>query len=570
MLIPVTRTPSFIARTFVNKLAPPVTSLCSHFPATRKLDKFDAPKTSPDTDPNHSRYKTSTVKPAASSAAYPRISGLFGLRNTEKLIGPSVLRYVMSRNFSGTCATKIHAAAPTDSRTAYVSAIKFLEPEFLKAGLIKVYENNDNVIFSVGTDQSLRIIMDSTKRRAIALHSGLFFRDKYGTIHALHNLMNQLAPETYIENICVLNPICRNHGLVEYDTDTPQTKREEGARIYALLLFRQVISFLETHKKALSELTPTRASASPKSVREPYGSVFKFLEPEFLKAGFFKTLEDDETVRFSIGSNQFLSIAVLPNSPPSISLIFFGDKFNPHYLSELMKKFEPVKFEKGLLDLNAIIQKYRLNDEYTPKEIREEGVRIYLLVILRQAMRFVESNRKALAELYPAEIPASLTYFREPYGSAIQFQEPQFASLGCKLSEPYGSVIKLLEPEFLKNGFIKTHETGHKVRFSFGTNQFFEIETGRNTVSSIAAFYFDETGNQNYVSFLMKKFDPAAFEKNCSDQNAIRKKYGLDDKNTPLATRDEGGRIYLSLLLRQIISFLDANKKVLGEKTLFL
>jgi hypothetical protein len=68
----------------------------------------------------------------------------------------------------------------------------------------------------------------------------------------------------------------------------------------------------------------------------------------------------------------------------------------------------------------------------------------------------------------------------------------------------------------------------------------------------------------------MKKFDPARFEKDILDQNATRKKYGLDDNDTPKELKNEGTRIYLALLLRQIISFLESNKKTLAEKSLLL
>jgi hypothetical protein len=326
------------------------------------------------------------------------------------------------------------------------------------------------------------------------------------------------------------------------------------------------------NRRFLSASTTNALEGAPplKFSREPYASVIKELEPEFLKAGFIKTVESDKEVRFSIGPNQFLKVGVFRNTPPAISFVFIGNKHNHHFISELMKQFEPTAFEKRILELDAVIQKYELADIYTPKEIRDEGARIYLLMIFRQVMSFLASNRKALAELPLAESPQSLKNDLELYGSAIKFSEPQFQTRGSKLGEPYGSVIQMLEPEFLKSGFIKTGEMGNRAIFSFGANQSVEFITGRPNISSIAAYYFDGSLNQNYVSYLMKKFDPARFEKDILDQNATRKKYGLDDNDTPKELKNEGTRIYLALLLRQIISFLESNKKTLAEKSLLL
>jgi len=314
---------------------------------------------------------------------------------------------------------------------------------------------------------------------------------------------------------------------------------------------------------SVSATAATRAAAQ--GLPEPYASVIKSLEPEFLKAGFVKIAEDNKTAKFSVGPSHFLRIAVLPNAPPALSFDFIGDKFNLHHISDLMQQFEPLAYKKRLSDLNAIIQQYGLTDDYTPDKIRQEGVRIYLLTICRQVFDFLESTKKELAELVPADIPKSMVPVREPYGSAIDFWEPLRLRAGNRLSEPYRSVIKLLEPELLKRGFKKTEEVERCVRFSFGTNQFFDVMTHRDNVSSIAAFYLDKQGNQAYISHLMKKFEPATYEKNISDQNAVRKKYRLDDQGTPEATRNEGMRIYLTLILRQIISFLDSNKKALVD-----
>jgi len=569
MLIPITRAPGIMTHPFLRSLAPSVTSLCSHLPDLRRAKKIDAPVTGMGTDPTPIPKTTGACRFYSSArSTYPatvthQILGLVGLRNTEKIVGPSVLRFLMSRYFSSSI-TKTPGSAPTCSPEPYASTIKSLEPEFQKAGLIKIYENHDNVIFSAGSNQAIRLFIDGARQPATGPYLELDFRDKYGNVCELHELMERFEPETYSKNLAALVQVAREHRL--YRKDTPEAACEKGTRIFVLLMFRQVLRFLESHKKALSDLPPHTSSASPKYLREPYGAVLKILEPAFLKAGLIKVFEDNETVKFSIGQNQFFRLALLPGTPPAISLGFVGDKFNLHCISDLMKQIEPLAFKKRLSDLNVIIQHYGLADDYTPDTIRDEGVRIYLLTIIRQAMHFLESNKQALAALNPAEISTSRRPVRDPYGSAIDFWEPQRLVAGSKLAEPCRSVIELLEPELLKGGFKRIAETRHCVRFSFGTNQFFEILTGLNNVSSIAAFYLDQYGNQAYISHLMKKFEPATFEKNIADQSALRKKYRLDDKYTPAAIRDEGIRIYLTLILRQIINFLGSNKNALADK----
>ena len=79
MLIPLTRVPGIIARTFVEGLAPSLATQCAHLPARRSHP----------------------------IPGLPQIFGLYGMRNTRDVVGPTVLRYVISRDFSSNATTTL-------------------------------------------------------------------------------------------------------------------------------------------------------------------------------------------------------------------------------------------------------------------------------------------------------------------------------------------------------------------------------------------------------------------------------------------------------------------------------
>jgi len=109
MLIPVTRVPAIIARTYIGSLAPTSSSLCAHLPALPKFEKYIQPQTVSGADPMPPAarlFRTYQSQfPARPTFASPFLTGmlrLYGMRNTTEFIGPTILRYVMVRNFSGT------------------------------------------------------------------------------------------------------------------------------------------------------------------------------------------------------------------------------------------------------------------------------------------------------------------------------------------------------------------------------------------------------------------------------------------------------------------------------------
>jgi hypothetical protein len=113
MLNPLTRAPCTLARPILESLAPPLVSLRSHLPALPKTEKINFPTTATLTDsaPGPSKivrtYQASfPARPSYSGPVIPKVFGLYGMRNTREIIGSTVLRYVIGRDFSSSTNSK--------------------------------------------------------------------------------------------------------------------------------------------------------------------------------------------------------------------------------------------------------------------------------------------------------------------------------------------------------------------------------------------------------------------------------------------------------------------------------
>jgi len=258
MLVPIVRAPSILSRSLLGSLAPTVSCLCSHLPELRRPKIPDAPQY---TTRNHPALPSkivnsynfpSRVKSADSSAVSPRILGLFGIRNTEKIVGPSVLRYVTTRDFSSTGATKVDDVTPPRKALMepFGSIVKFLEPEFLRARLVKTDQVETAQFFSYGKNQYLSL---SVYVRSNGLESvGIFFGNTGGDAFCMLSLIEQFEPVAYAKNQSELNAISEKFRL--NDKNAPRALRDVGAFIHTLTMLRQVINFMEKNKRILTEL----------------------------------------------------------------------------------------------------------------------------------------------------------------------------------------------------------------------------------------------------------------------------------------------------------------------------
>lgn len=115
MLIPIIRTSGTIQRTFIRTVAPTGTTLVT----------------------------SSRLRPINFHTAPPKFCALYGIRNAERILGPTILHYVMNRSVSSLGAAKLaetrHLLMPM--REHFGSVINSMQPEFLKSGLMKIHED---------------------------------------------------------------------------------------------------------------------------------------------------------------------------------------------------------------------------------------------------------------------------------------------------------------------------------------------------------------------------------------------------------------------------------------------
>lgn len=240
-MIPVTRAPFVFSRTSTCCLTPAVAVLNSHLTEIAELAKVDAPKTGEPTKPVRS-----TSGPVGLNGIEHKIVRLFGMINTDRIVGPSLLRYIVSRNFSS-ASTAGSTGLFEPMHEPYGSVIKSLQSRFLNAGLFKIHEDATSVTFSDGTHK-LQIVTD---RDNLPSEAG-YFIDRYGARHCVRTLQKQFNPEAFLKEVGDLRNILDRYGVE--DIGKSQAQKEDGIRDYLSLSFRQMISFMDSNKKALSRL----------------------------------------------------------------------------------------------------------------------------------------------------------------------------------------------------------------------------------------------------------------------------------------------------------------------------
>ena len=241
MLIPITRAPIAFSRTSTCCLAPAAAALKSQLPAVKERDKVDAPIADPKTTQAPPRSGSDSL-----SSTERRIVRIFGMINTDRIVGPSLLRYILSRNFTSAAMNPSSARfEPMDE--PYGSVIKSLQSRFLKAGLFKIHEDASSVTFSDGTHQ----LQITTDRDTLPSERGHFI-DSNGKPHCVRGLQKQFNPEAYFKEVGDLGNILDTYGVE--DINKSQTAIDDGIRDYLSLSFRQMINFMATNKMALSKL----------------------------------------------------------------------------------------------------------------------------------------------------------------------------------------------------------------------------------------------------------------------------------------------------------------------------
>jgi len=241
MLIPLTRAPIVFSRTSTCCLAPAAAALNSQLSSNREPDKDDPPKSGA-----HTGQAPSRSAPEKRTGIEGRIIRIFGMMNTDRIVGPSLLRYIISRNFTSAGMTGSPALFEP-MQEPYRSVIQSLQSRFLNAGLFKIHEDATSVTFSDGAHK-LQIVTD---RHTLPSETGQFI-DRNGKPHCLRGLQKQFNPEAFFKEVGDLKNILDRYGVE--DIGKAQAVKDEAIRDYLSLSFRQMIHFMESNKMALSRL----------------------------------------------------------------------------------------------------------------------------------------------------------------------------------------------------------------------------------------------------------------------------------------------------------------------------
>jgi len=161
--------------------------------------------------------------------------------------------------------------------------------------------------------------------------------------------------------------------------------------------------------------------------------------------------------------------------------------------------------------------------------------------------------------------PTALHYVLRRNISGIATEVADVAAECTPMDEPYGSVIKsVVEPEMRRLGYFKTGSDEYSVAFSDGVRTL-EIVSERYVHPSATAIFATRSGRTFQLWGLQMVMNPTAYQAEQDALQAILKKYGVNERGTSLAVREEGMRLYLELSFKQMIQFFKANKNALHD-----
>jgi len=254
MLIPLIRASRVLTHTTLSINPPSATAISAALTIFKEPNKVAPPKSATVTDsgspsPDKPDIHCLPIALSLTGTVSPVIYNLFGTSRAEKILGPLILRYVISRHYSVTRAmTSADGTAPFETMNEpYGSIIESLQPKFLRAGLIKIHQDKVSVTFSDGT-RRLQIITDPD---TLPSESG-YFVDKCGRRHCIGVLQKQFNPEAFFKELGDLKNILDRFGVE--DIGKSQAAKDDGIRDYLSLSFRQMINFMDSNKQALSRL----------------------------------------------------------------------------------------------------------------------------------------------------------------------------------------------------------------------------------------------------------------------------------------------------------------------------
>jgi len=121
--------------------------------------------------------------------------------------------------------------------------------------------------------------------------------------------------------------------------------------------------------------------------------------------------------------------------------------------------------------------------------------------------------------------------------------------------EPYATAIRQERNRFSKLRFRLVSDADYIATFSDAQHTL-QISTERYYHPSIFMALCDPDGKPFELGTVQKILAPDLHERKIAVLKDIRQKYGLDQKETPLATRTEGSSEYVRTTLQQVLDFL--------------
>jgi len=236
MLVPVSRVSGTMGRGVIRHALPAIRSTQTHFFKSFKPAGTYRPFSG----------ATSSASNVFSGAS--RIIFLFGVKNTDRVVGSAALHRLLYRPVSLISAPQsMPYPVITPVSEPYRSVIKSVESEFQRLGYTKTYTGQYGVTFSDGT-KKIEIISEIIGRPS----ENAVFISRRGKLYELWTLRMALHPETFEAELEALKDI-----LIEYGVGkkrTPNAVQTEGIRLYLELGMKQMIQFLESNQYALHDI----------------------------------------------------------------------------------------------------------------------------------------------------------------------------------------------------------------------------------------------------------------------------------------------------------------------------
>ena len=171
-------------------------------------------------------------------------------------------------------------------------------------------------------------------------------------------------------------------------------------------------------------------SARFERMMEPYGTVLRSMQADFLKIGFFKIHEDEYAMLFSDGTSKVELAVTDRHYHPSLAALYANKKGAYHRLAILADKMNSPEIKKQEFeDRNAVMEKYGLNSSDTPKTMLDHGYTASLRLSMQQLITFLATHKAALQALEPDDESAQSAALAPKASEKIDYEQRIYRKL---------------------------------------------------------------------------------------------------------------------------------------------